>query len=1745
MKIKANIQTILSIILVLSLVFPAMPAVKVDAADILNGPDVVSGSAIKGIAANTADGAVVTGAEGKQYTLNHEYVKQLNINTGNISINDTSYTQVNGISEAWDASTDAYVIKGQGTSANTINITSSSTPITVYLVDLIWSGYIEIKGNVNLIIVGYVSINNELTTVQITGANIDISGLTGLDTLNCKAVYNTNKIKTGGYTFNQVYIKNLIVNTQNGLGIGGSADVNIEDSTVNVTDDTDIKDNIIKDINIINSRITKLNIYFNNNVVCNLNITDSKIYDLGLVYQRGSASYFKDKYLNISNSYVNGITFRLAEGNDGDIKKLDVSLKNSHVVNVKSIGAYFGGAKGMYMVRFNATNSTFIAPLNKESYALSFISTANYINHSSVGNIHGNYNIGGTPVDNNANDIYLKKVRFRDFVNTYILTTFEDGTVSKLLTDDNGYLYLYVPYGSTKLSFQVTDETGSANYGNYDVEYDSVDGDDTANIYEPVATKEPMNIATPYFNKEIQYSFDKSNWNNATTNTAGYFKAIIPDGANRIYIKLLDKIKYAIIKDGVVGPFYDEDPAITDQSSLEITFIKGKQGTIYVTATPYNAGNTLTYQWYKDEEILTGKTSPVLNIPTVQDLDSGTYTCVIAEKDGNSIISNPITVTVESGHFEVEKDLVILSQSIGKTLIKGYSTELYVNARASLSTRELTFKWYKDGAELHGETKSRLLLNSVGLGDSGSYTCRVYEGKAYIESNPIMVTVENNPLDDDVTNLNSLVNDLTGQVGALTEQLNTANQEKIALQNTIDELKNQITNYQNQIAKLQRNIIDLEQNLKEVNENNETLILTIQELNYQIKTLNQQMASSQTELEAANTEKYILQSTIIDLKYEITNLNSQVTLLEGKLADREEENAQLLNQVAELHDTLSGLNNDIIMLQNDIVSLTNQNNILIRQVESLINQKTELENEVHRIQSLLDDANSTIATLTEQVNNLTNQVNRLTAQLEAVGNEKVILQNTITDLENQITNLNDRISGLNNQVSDLEEALKEEGADKDKLNRTIQDLNNQISSLNQNVSSLQAELNTVTYERNSLQNTVIKLNGDISNLNNQITILEGKLADSKEENAQLISQLKELQNTIFGLENNITDLQREVEALNNSNRDLQKQLDIVKSTITTLNNLLSLIKNELGVVDDDEIIPAIKQLKAQLLQEKANNILLQQQMNELDKELLAVRENHSSLNEKLKELMELVGSIDEAGLKDKIIDLQSALSESEQTIIELQKEKNELIKKLQEAENLNKELQQKINELLELSGEDTEVLKKQILNLTNQINKMVESNNSLQNSIRDLNSKVSELNSVKAALESEIVRLETLLDTANSTIDELREQLAGTAADKASLENENAELKKEIERLKQLLENSSNSGGSNHSGSGSGYIENTNNFKKEKELQDKLDETLKELDDVKKELEELKKAIDNTGSEKGPEETNSGKDDIKIPKGSVVVLPTEKVEEPVIKESTRNPITKDKITAQEGWEIASTLEGEWTKEINLTQTIGTSNIKNEIVDFNFYVRKEREPEQVFNYSVKVKKTAAIPNFTMEKVIYLGSNFKLNLTNITEDTKVIYKSSDDRVAAVNSQGVITPKKSGRTTITGTAYKEGVPYRFIINVTVKEQDRVTSNLKEQTIQTASSEPVLAVYKLVYKDSTTKININGYADDAVISYISSNSTIATVNKEGIITGIKKGKTTITATIVQNNKTYNYILIIRVDDGTADTTVSEYLIL
>ncbi|WP_051656637.1 Ig-like domain-containing protein [Butyrivibrio sp. AE3004] len=116
--------------------------------------------------------------------------------------------------------------------------------------------------------------------------------------------------------------------------------------------------------------------------------------------------------------------------------------------------------------------------------------------------------------------------------------------------------------------------------------------------------------------------------------------------------------------------------------------------------------------------------------------------------------------------------------------------------------------------------------------------------------------------------------------------------------------------------------------------------------------------------------------------------------------------------------------------------------------------------------------------------------------------------------------------------------------------------------------------------------------------------------------------------------------------------------------------------------------------------------------------------------------------------------------------------------------------------------------------------------------------------------------------------------------------------------------------------------------------------------------------------------------------------------------------------------------------------------------------------------------------------------------------VIWSSSDDNVAAVNSNGTVTGLKCGECEIFATTVFGGKKARCRVLVT---------DGKVKNVEVASS--TITIF------AGSKANVNAtvfpeWASNKGIKYKSSNKSIATVNKKGIITARKKGKCYITCT-------------------------------
>lgn len=114
-----------------------------------------------------------------------------------------------------------------------------------------------------------------------------------------------------------------------------------------------------------------------------------------------------------------------------------------------------------------------------------------------------------------------------------------------------------------------------------------------------------------------------------------------------------------------------------------------------------------------------------------------------------------------------------------------------------------------------------------------------------------------------------------------------------------------------------------------------------------------------------------------------------------------------------------------------------------------------------------------------------------------------------------------------------------------------------------------------------------------------------------------------------------------------------------------------------------------------------------------------------------------------------------------------------------------------------------------------------------------------------------------------------------------------------------------------------------------------------------------------------------------------------------------------------------------------------------------------------------------------------------------DKKVIWSSSDEKVATVDTDGNITGKMGGTATITAQ----------------------TANGKTATCEVTVAQVSLNVTKMPLQVGTTtsalKVETKFPSNDKIKSWKSSNKKVATVTKKGKIKGVKTGKATITVTM------------------------------
>ena len=134
-------------------------------------------------------------------------------------------------------------------------------------------------------------------------------------------------------------------------------------------------------------------------------------------------------------------------------------------------------------------------------------------------------------------------------------------------------------------------------------------------------------------------------------------------------------------------------------------------------------------------------------------------------------------------------------------------------------------------------------------------------------------------------------------------------------------------------------------------------------------------------------------------------------------------------------------------------------------------------------------------------------------------------------------------------------------------------------------------------------------------------------------------------------------------------------------------------------------------------------------------------------------------------------------------------------------------------------------------------------------------------------------------------------------------------------------------------------------------------------------------------------------------------------------------------------------------------------------------------------------------------VYVGKKATVKVTAYGVSGTAKFKSSNTKVATVNSKGVITGKKAGTTKITVTVGK----YHKDLTVKVKKPSfslvKSSANLKKG------------------KKVTIKVKA---APASKVTYKSSNTKVATVNSKGVVTAKKKGTAKITVKCNGITKTF-----------------------
>ncbi len=171
-----------------------------------------------------------------------------------------------------------------------------------------------------------------------------------------------------------------------------------------------------------------------------------------------------------------------------------------------------------------------------------------------------------------------------------------------------------------------------------------------------------------------------------------------------------------------------------------------------------------------------------------------------------------------------------------------------------------------------------------------------------------------------------------------------------------------------------------------------------------------------------------------------------------------------------------------------------------------------------------------------------------------------------------------------------------------------------------------------------------------------------------------------------------------------------------------------------------------------------------------------------------------------------------------------------------------------------------------------------------------------------------------------------------------------------------------------------------------------------------------------------------------------------------------------------------------------------------------------------------------------KNVYVGETVTVSAEFVPEyatNKKVTWSSSEPSVATVNQSGVVTGKSEGKTTITCVSDDGGIVATCVVSVLIKTTG---VSLNYTTSKIWKDKSVTLIPTITPADATIKD----------VTWTSSDNSVATVDENGVVTGVAGGTCTITCKTKDGGKTAKCtITVLESATGVSFASVSENLYL